>query len=188
MLALAFGFIKIPDYLGIVSRTICLYPFFLFGFLYKQIKLNQIFQKKLYKIISCILIILTFISAYFVFNSIDMDMIFYLSYDYAEIWFRVLRYAFSILLFISFLIIIPNNQKWYTCFGARTKTIYLYHVFLAISLSCAYDLYDNSVLKLFVMIIVAFLICLLTGNKWFVKYTKYTTEIRIKKRINKKQD
>lgn len=66
---------------------------------------------------------------------------------------------------------------WFTNFGKTTKTIYLYHVFFAISASTLYDLFDNTIIKLFVMIVVTFLICFLTGNKYFVKYTKYTTEL-----------
>ena len=177
IIALVFGYIPIPNILGILSRAICLYPFFLFGYFFKDIKFYIIFKRFGFKILCFIIIIAVFISSFFIFKGIDMDLIFYLSYEYEPLPYRILRYIFTFLVLFSVLGLMTTKNMWFTSYGSRTKTIYLYHIFFAIASSYIYNHFDSTPLKLVCMIIVAFIMCILFGNKWFYKYTRYTTEL-----------
>lgn len=173
--ALLFGFLPLPSILGTLSRAVCLFPFFLFGFFFKNI--GSVFSKKIFKVVGGIVLCVIFILTFFLFKGIDMDLVFYLDYSYAPIYYRVLRLLFSFLALCSLLALVPYKKSFFSSFGERSKTIYLYHVYIAFPLSFLYNHYDTSFVKIFVMLGVSVLIFLLLGNKYFHKFTKYTTSM-----------
>ena len=175
--ALAIGFVELPEILGIISRAFCMLPFFLFGYFFKNVDFSAVFNKKYLKILAIFVLLAIFVATFFIFRNVDMDRVFYSSYSYAPVYYRVIRYIFTFLVLLAIFAVIPKTKNFFSVYGKRTKTIYLYHVYIAFPLSFLYNHYDHSFVKIFVMLLVSVVIFFLLGSKWFSKCTKWTTEM-----------
>lgn len=167
LIALIIGFFpKINNTLAI-SRTICFFPFFIYGNLYKK---NNSNNKQLHK--NIIFIFFIIISTILIsFNIININMLLmYPYYSIYDILLRIIIFITAISFINLFIKITPTNKiKLITRFGNNTLSIYLFHRIIPIIIMSICFNYTNNNLYIPLFIIISLLICITFSSKLFNK-------------------
>lgn len=167
------------------SRTVCFFPFFVFGYKFTELDYKKIAGKKFMFIFGL------FVSAITIMLNIkkiipDLMYTFMLPYSYFGISFKsgiILRgiiYLIAFSFIVVLIAIVPNKKTFLSIIGERTITIFLFSSFFIKSFFVLCPEPFLSSLNEFFQILISFMltaiIVLLTGNKYVFKIYNKTID------------
>lgn len=187
--AICEGFTDRIGYDFSLSRLIYFLPFFLLGWGQSRFSFTDIipkYAKKTYVIVLCGLVVL-FYAAFVVLyaDSVNPKQLYFVfSYggDKKYIMLRIMSMAFSVIMGIFLLGVLPNKKTFFSEIGQRTMCIYLFHGFI-VKLLFKYKIYKLPVPKMLYVCVFSVIIVFIFSRA-FVK--KAYEILLFQKTFNKK--
>ena len=182
LLGIYCGFFDNIDRLFSLSRTICFFPYFILGYGSNKERIDK--WRSMNKALPIAgIVICTFITAFANYKGLIPVKMYEMLQSYAKTEVdtlagsaqRALIYMIALVMIVSVISLIPNKEYFFTKFGTRTISIYIFSSFLikAIfsiikrfaliqSINCVY-------MEIVISLLLTVLIIVLTGNKWVYK-------------------
>ena len=191
LFALYVGYVVSVKDLFIASRIIVFYPFFLLGYYASLDDIKKVVKPK-YFLISLLGIITIFLLFYFFKDLYVLRGLFTGRNSYKTVFgdyyiyggfIRLIYYIASLITMIMVMNIVPKCKMFLSKYGARTLQIYIlqmYFLFFIRNTSISSYLYKTGVYLPIVLLLLAFLLSILLGNKVFSKPFDYLSSLKWK--------
>ncbi|MCE3267756.1 MAG: hypothetical protein K0R49_8 [Burkholderiales bacterium] len=160
-----------------LSRTISFFPFFLLGNLYGKKLLT--FDFKYAKVLSIILLVMAFLLVYFFYRRLNISPDYLLmkepyykfdTYVLKGAAIRLMIYAVSFVLMLSFFNLVPNRKTLISGLGARGMYVYMLHIFIN-GIMIKMNVYEHPTLLTQILLIPFAILCTV------ILASKYTEKI-----------
>ncbi len=191
LFALYVGYVVSVKDLFIASRTIVFYPFFLLGY-YSSIEDVKKVVKPKYFLVSLLGVITIFLLFYFFKDLYILRGLFTGRNSYKTVFgdyymygalIRLVYYIASLITMIMIMNIVPKCEMLLSKYGARTLQIYILQMFALFFIkntSIKTNLETLGILLPICLLIIAFLLSVLLGNKIFSKPFNYISSLKWK--------
>lgn len=132
VIAMAIGFLRVPNRYFDIHRISCLFPCFVFGLWVKQKADNQLFamRSRIGRILCAIVLLLCVLYNIFIIRYIPS-----MSGAFTEYYGLNIKAAFGkwimmivrVVACVCIIVLMPNKEYWFTKYGSRTMNVYLLH-------------------------------------------------------------
>ncbi|NMM62615.1 acyltransferase family protein [Clostridium sp. P21] len=174
-----------------LSRTITFFPYFLMGYFCKKeyIYAARVYIKKMYAVFGLSVI---WLFIYLMNSKIDYRW-FYGSYSYSQLngfgcpkfITEMLVYVLAVIASVCIVALIPNKKLFFTKFGSRTMSVYIFHGFI-VKLLVKYNFFNHisSFTSEILVVLISLLIVVMLSSKKINEVTNMIVSPKILKQAS----
>ena len=184
IVGLIFGYLHINGEILSISRIIVLYPFFLFGYYFRQIdfKNSKIFKSKTFKIGLVFAALIGIVFFFILFSNSPKQALYhsrmYYQYENYDWLIRLYVYIVATAIILALCVVVPKRKTIMATIGGASLWIYLFHSFFNKILKNIMVLVPEDFILLYGIVLTIFVITVIMLGLKLIKYIKRQIEIK----------